>query len=212
MSLSKKAPFLVELDDRTPLRLRPLVESDRDRIRQAYERLSMESRLNRFWEKRDQLSEKRVRDLSDTDDWDHFAWIALHENDDHFPGYGGASCWRDSENPERAEISFTVADEAQRRGVGTLLLSVLWFEAWHRGVREFYGIARRENQALADWFFSLGAEVTEGSRHIEVSLKLRSPEECVSRLEFGLEFSSRRIILADWMQDWLAIVDGKAEG
>jgi len=207
MSLSQKAPVFVELDDGIPLRIRPLMEEDGDRIKDAYERLSEESRLNRFWEKREHISEQRVRDLSRTDDWDHFAWIALHESDDQFPGYGGASCWRDSENPERAEISFTVADEMQRKGIGTLLLSILWFEAWDRGIREFYGIARRENQALVEWFVSLGAEVIPGSRHVEVSLKLQSPDDFVNRIQFGLEFSSRRIILAEWMQVWLAMTD-----
>lgn len=205
MTLSDQAPLRVELDDATPLRLRPIVAADHDRIMKAFEQLSPEGRLNRFWEKRTQLPEKKIKNLSQTDGWNHFAWIALHAEDDEFPGYGGASCWRDFDNPERAEISFTVADKVQRRGIGTLLLSVLWFEAWQLGVKELYGIARRENQALIDWFSSLGADMAVGSRHVEVMVKLTSPSECVERLKYGLEFESHRVILADWMQDWLEI-------
>ncbi|MEM7601108.1 MAG: hypothetical protein AAF357_06790 [Verrucomicrobiota bacterium] len=205
MSLSRKAPFSVQLDDSISIRLRPLVGTDGDRIKRAYQLLSPESRLNRFWDKHELLSDERAEHLTSTDDRNHFAWIVLHGSDDAFPGYGAASCWRDPEDPQRAEISCTIVDEVQRSGIGTLLLSILWFEAWHLGVREFYGIARRENQALVEWFSSLDAQLTFGSRHIEVALPLTSPEECVDRVQYGLEFGARRIILADWMQDWIAM-------
>lgn len=205
MSLSPKAPFAVTLDDGTMVRLRPVKPEDRDRIRRAYERLSPASRRNRFWEERDQLSPERADSLSATDDRNHLAWIALHREDDDFPGYGGASSWRDPDNPERAEISFTVADEKQRSGIGTLLLSILWYEAWQRGIREFHGIARKENFALAEWFSSLGAGVTFGTRHLEVRLDLIAPEALVAQVAYGSRTGSRRVILADWMQDWLAM-------
>lgn len=210
MSLSRKAPFPVQLDDGTIPRLRPVNGGDRERIRRAYELLSPVSRRNRFWEQKDHLSEERADSLSSTDDQDHLAWVALHEADDDFPGYGGASSWRDPQNPARAEISFTVADKMQRSGLGTLL-SILWYEGWQRGIREFHGIGRKENLPLAEWFSSLGAEVSYGVRHLEVRLALISPEELVAQVEYGPRARPRRVILADWMQDWLAIEKGNGK-
>lgn len=208
MQLIEKAPFSVELEDGESVRVRPLVEGDRDRVLKFFEQLSEESRRNRFWESRNQALPKRASDLSKTDYQDHFAWVALHESDDTIPGLGGASCWRDADNPEKAEIGLTVADEVQRKGIGTLLLSLLWFEGWHLGIREFHGIVRNEDRDLSGWFSSLGAEVSAGSRYLEFSLKLTSPEDCIERNRYTISAGARQIILADWMQDWIALSGG----
>ncbi|MEM6916874.1 MAG: GNAT family N-acetyltransferase [Verrucomicrobiota bacterium] len=205
MSLIQRAPFPARLEDGTYLQLRPLVEADRDRVLRFFEQLSEESWRNRFWESRNRSLPQRALDISQTDDRDHFAWVALPESGDSVPGYGGASCWRDRDNPERAEIGLTVADEVQRKGIGTLLLSILWFEAWRCGIREFYGVVKNDNRDLFGWFSSLGAEVTRGSRYLEISLQLTSPEDCIDRIRYTIEAGARQILLADWMQDWIEL-------
>ncbi len=54
-------------------------------------------------------------------------------------------------------MSFTVADEWQHRGLGSLLLAVLWLDAQARGIRALVGHALADNFAATDWFSGLGA-------------------------------------------------------
>ncbi|MEM1443342.1 MAG: GNAT family N-acetyltransferase [Verrucomicrobiota bacterium] len=205
MRLIEIAPFPATLEDGTIVQLRPLVRSDEARVLRFFEGLSDECHRNRFWEKGGKSLPQRALDISNTDESNHFAWVALPERGDVIPGYGGASCWRDAEDPERAEIGLTVADEVQRKGIGTLLLSILWFEAWSRGIREFYGIVKNENRDLFDWFTSLGAEVKRRTRYLEISLELTSPEDCIDRIRYTIEAGASQILLADWMQDWIEL-------
>ncbi|WP_075089762.1 GNAT family N-acetyltransferase [Verrucomicrobium spinosum] len=60
----------------------------------------------------------------------------------------------------RAEISFTVADEVQHRGVGSLLLALLWMRACGAGITEFFGVVLPDNYTVLDWFRALGARMT----------------------------------------------------
>jgi len=203
--LSRAAPFDVELESGLAVRLRPVVPEDSARIDAAYELLSEDSRRNRFWAAPRSLSSSRKRDLTRTDEWDHLAWIALRPEDESFPGYAGASFWRDPLEPGRAELSFTVADAWQRTGLGTLLFSVLWHEGWSLGVRHFHGVCRSGNLAMRAWWRGIGGEVRPARHHCELDFPLESPASFRERVSYEMPPMSRRVEIAEWLEHWSEI-------
>lgn len=209
--LREIAPIEVEVDE-IPVHIRPLEKRDHDRARRAYGMLSEESRMNRFWEKPRELSPSRAESLTNTDNRNHVAWFALpRDEDDPIPGYGAASFWRDEVDGEKAELAFTVGDQWQRRGFATLLFSILWFDGWRTGIRQFDGFCRLKNTAMAGWWESIGGEVQEGPRQFELRFELQEPKQFVETIAFGMPSNSRRVDIAEWMREWLEKIDGETE-
>ncbi len=206
------APFDRRLEDGLKVRLRPIVPEDRERIKRAYEFLSEDSRLNRFWERPARLSEHHAERLSDVDGAGHLAWIALNPEDESFPGFGGASFWREAQEPSRAELSFTVADAWHRRGIATLLFSILWFEGWRSGVRQFTGQCRKNNRAMSTWWREMGGRIREGNRHLDLHLDLANPGVFLERIAFEVRPTYRRIEVAAWLRDWREMVSTGSDG
>ena len=117
------------LRDGTPVIVRPLLEEDRALVAEAYRRLSPEARYQRFWTRTgEMLGDAMLDRLVKQDSVQHMTW-AVVDPARKFPGVGGASWWRNAANPQEAEISAMVLDADQRRGIGTLLLAVMWLSA-----------------------------------------------------------------------------------
>ncbi len=201
--LSRRAPFDAELECGLSVRLRPIVPEDSRRIEAAYALLSEESRRNRFWVTPAALSESRKTSLSTTDECDHVAWIVLDPFDDAFPGYAGASFWRDPGDPSRAEIAFTVTDAWQNHGLATLLFSILFHEGWQLGVRRFHGICRTGHAAMRSWWHGLGGQVVEAGRYCTLEFPLENPAEFVGRVAFEMPPLRRRVDVAEWLARWM---------
>jgi RimJ/RimL family protein N-acetyltransferase len=139
------------LRDGTPVRLRCLVPGDRAALAEAYRRLSPESRFHRFWTRGVEVVGERMLDrVLAQDRWSHLTWAVLDPSRD-FPPLGGASWWREAEDPEQAEISTVVMDEDQGRGIGTLLLAVVWLSAFRVGIERLVGYTHPENLRAARW-------------------------------------------------------------
>ncbi|MGV3661394.1 MAG: GNAT family N-acetyltransferase [Prosthecobacter sp.] len=150
------------LADGTPLLLRSLRPEDRDDVAAAFRRLSPDALYFRFWARFREVNPRLVEQICSPDQKDHVGWAILHETRDDIPCVAGASLWRLKDDPQAAEVSFTVADEFQGRGLGTLLLAVLWEHALSLGIRRMVGYVLRENLVMRAWWSSLGAtEITE---------------------------------------------------
>jgi len=202
MLLRDVAPLKAELGEILTW-LRPLEKSDRDRARRGYAMLSEESRMNRFWEKPRELSHSRAETLTDTDNHNHVAWVALPGDDAEIPAYGAASFWRDEVDPTRAELAFTIGDQWQRNGFATLLFSILWFDGWRTGLRHFEGYCRLGNTAMVAWWESIGGVVEERGRQFELRFEMQKPESFVERIGFGMPKGVKQVEVAEWMQQWL---------
>lgn len=151
-------PLHLQLRDGTPIIARALVPSDRDSLAEAYRRLSGEARYHRFWTHTGEMIGEAMLDrILSQDAMRHVTWTVLDPMRD-FPPLGGASWWRSSNKPHEAEISSIVLDDDQRRGVGTLLLALMWLTAFKAGVRELVGYCLAENRKAAGWMRDCGAE------------------------------------------------------
>jgi hypothetical protein len=204
--LSDRAPFTVTLWDGTGVTLRPIRPGDEERVRQAYARLlSAESRYNRFWQKSGQMSPELAARLTDTDDTDHVAWFALKPGDEDFPGFGAASFWRQADQPDQAEVAFTIADEWQRCGFATLLFSILWFDGWRTGLKRFVGFSRIGNLPMRAFWKAMGGQEALTPNQVELRFDLMHPEEFLEQAPFEMEPGLHRHEVAVWMQEWLAL-------
>jgi acetyltransferase len=146
----------LQLRDGTPVIVRPLLEEDRELAAEAYRRASPEARYQRFWSPTGEMIGSAMLDrLVEQDPTRHMTWALLDPARD-YPGVGGASWWRDDANPAEAEISLIVLDPDQGRGIGTLLLAVIWLSAYRAGIERITGYCLVDNRRAANWMRDCG--------------------------------------------------------
>jgi GNAT superfamily N-acetyltransferase len=139
--------------------LRCLDPSDRDRLSDAYDLLSAESRRRRFFSPPKHLSSRFLDYLTDLDNNDRFAWVAFEPSQPDV-GLGLARWVRSEEDPTRAEPAVAVLDAWQGRGLGTALLLALIETAQRKGITTFVAEVLWENDTILDPLRALGARVS----------------------------------------------------
>jgi len=179
----------VSLRDGTTITVRPIAEDDGDALREAFLTVSEASRYMRFLRSMDRLTESETRYLTHIDYVDHFAWVALVDG----IGIGVARYIRDLDNYETAEAAVIVADAWQRRGVATILLSLLGESAWENGVRHFSALVSAANTVVTDGLKDIGAKLTPDDSTLSMRIDLPLPTEPVgdSRLIRALRAVAR---------------------
>lgn len=160
------------LRDGTPVILRLLLPDDRKRIVEAFKRLSPESTYFRFWTGFRGVNPTFIDRLCEEDQGQHASWIIVIEGNEEVPGVGGGSFWRSDEDQDLAEVSFTVADEFQGQGAGSILLAALWEHARASGIRRFVANILESNEVMLTWWTSLGAASVQHPHGREMTLVL----------------------------------------
>lgn len=108
------------LTDGTLIRIEPLRRGDRAAVTGLFARLSAESRLRRFLSPKSSLSDREVGFLTDVGRAEHTAMTAV---DARGGAVLGIARYVEYEGrPGVADTAVAVADEVQRRGVGTALM------------------------------------------------------------------------------------------
>lgn len=145
------------LHDGTRVIARELVPEDRAALANAYRRLLPASRYNRFWTHGGDVVGEKMLDRVLRQDLDsHISWAVLDPSRE-FPPMGAASWWRDHASSVEAEFSAVVLDDDHGRGIGTLLLAILWCLARRAGIQSLVGYALTENRQAANWMRDTGA-------------------------------------------------------
>lgn len=168
VSFDPQLELHTRLEDGTPLCVRSLQPSDRDSVTAAFRHLSPDALYFRFWSRFREVNPRLIEQICSPDQKDHAGWVVLHETRLDIPCLAGASLWRLKDDPQAAEVSFTVADEYHGHGLGTVLLAVLWEHALSLGIQRLVGYMLRENLAMRAWWSALGATETvevETRRH-----------------------------------------------
>ena len=149
------------LRDGGSVRVRAVRPDDRERLIETVARLSEHSLYMRFFTAKRSLTEKELDFFTELDFVNHVGLaVTLREADnEQIIGIGryivGDGPW----DRPRAEAAFTVVDEHQGRGIGTLLLEHLAILARDRGVREFDADVLGENKAMLSVFLRSGLPV-----------------------------------------------------
>jgi len=137
-------PVPVTLGDGTALRLRPVLPADQWRLLEADELVSAKTRYRRFFSLTG-ITPATARYLTEVDYIDHFVWVAIDGED---IGVGGASYIRSTSDPSVADISFSIMDDYQGRGLGSLLMGALAVAARRHGISRFSADVLSENAPM----------------------------------------------------------------
>jgi RimJ/RimL family protein N-acetyltransferase len=140
----------ITLPDGGVMRLRLVRPEDRDGIIQAFERLSAETRVQRWFYPKMRLSEDEVEALISPADDHHGAItaIALDAEGNEDSGIGMARFVRSKDSPDAAEIAITLVDDWQGLGIGRILLHRLLAMIGERGIRFVDGRLQAENRRM----------------------------------------------------------------
>lgn len=124
------------LVDGTGIVLRPLLVEDREELEEGFERLSPESRYQRFMTSMDSLPAHYVDYLTNVNYAQDFAVVAGIEDPVRFElqGLGIARFITLDEPQNEAELAITISDEAQGRGLGMVFMEILLRAAQERGL------------------------------------------------------------------------------
>jgi acetyltransferase len=148
--------------------IRPLRLQDAGAFRAFVERLSPESRYERFQYVVKEVSPALLRLLVEADPRKHVALVALHQGE----VVGEARYVRDGDG---AEFALAVADGWRRRGVGKRLLQALTAAARRDGLKRLDGEVLAWNQAMLGFVEQAGFRVRshpEDARLLRIELAL----------------------------------------
>lgn len=163
--------------------MRPIEPSDKDALRDAFERLSLRSRYERFFSPMDHLSPTMLRYLTEVDHHDHEALVACDPESDQLIG---VARYVREEDPTKAEAAITVADDWHGRGLGTALLSELAERARQEGVEKFTAFVLAKNDDMIDMLFRLGPAKVVDRQSGVVQIEAELPPAGVSAQLRGL--------------------------
>jgi RimJ/RimL family protein N-acetyltransferase len=169
------------LDGETVLDVRPMTRADRDRQAELFARLSPESRFHRFFTAKPELSRRELDHLSEVGHVGHIAFAAVDPCDGSIVGV--ARYIEHGNADPTAELAVEVADDFQRRGIGTALCARVIESARCNGFTRLTATALWENQPARALMRCLGFHaIRSQGREIEFELML-APQANVSNLE-----------------------------
>ena len=152
----------VRLRDGSEVGVRPIEPDDKERLRDGFAAMSMESRYQRFLTPLDSMSDSMLRYLTEVDHHDHEALVAFEPGSGR--GIGVARYVRDTNDPASAEAAVTVADDWHGRGLGSALLREIAEHARGEGIERFTAYVLARNEDMIDILFRLGpAKVVDRS-------------------------------------------------
>lgn len=155
------------LRDGGSITLRALRADDRARLTEHFDRMSPESVYFRFFRVARRLSDKELRAFTEMDFIRNAGLVATigRGEEERIVGVGRYSVVDESLiPPRRAEVAFSVTDDHQGRGIGTLLLEHLAEIARANGVEEFEADVLGENNRMLKAFASSGFTVMRSVR------------------------------------------------
>ena len=161
------------LDDSTVV-VRPIEAGDKDALAGLFERLSEQSRYQRFLTSVTELSAAEVRYLTEVDHHDHEALVAFGPSSEFAVG---VARFVRLDDPSRAEAAVTVIDEWQGRGLGTSLTQLIAERARAEGVELFEALLLADNEQMHDVLSSLGPSHVISRDAGTVKVEVEIPEE-----------------------------------
>ena len=129
--------MLKRLPDGAPILIRPIRADDKRMLEDGLRQLSPESVHRRFLTPKRSFSRTELRYLTEVDGRDHVALVAEYAGQPARRLIAVGRFVRLHSDPEAAEVAIVVADDWQRRGVGTAMSELLAAEARAVGVRHF---------------------------------------------------------------------------
>jgi GNAT superfamily N-acetyltransferase len=134
------------LSDGQLMWIRPILPGDAWRLQEGVRQLSAETIQRRFLGAKPHFSPRELRYLTEVDQVDHIALVAVTVATGHLVAV--ARCVRLPDDPVTAEWAIVVADHLHRKGLGTHLVRALAEVAMTQGIHRFTGTVAGENRAV----------------------------------------------------------------
>jgi len=190
-----------ELSDGSEVEIRPITPDDRAGLTAGFERLSELSRYRRFLSPTSHLSAGQLAYLTDVDHHDHEALVAIDPSSRD--GLAVARYVRSTQNPGEAEFAVAVADDWQRRGLGTALLRQLAARARAEGITRFTGFVLEDNQPMRGLLQSLGEVQQRDTKDGTLEVWLDIPQDPLREEHERRLASWMRAAAAGWLESRL---------
>jgi acetyl coenzyme A synthetase (ADP forming)-like protein len=170
----------VALRDGSTVHVRPITTTDEDGLRQFFVSLSPEARTLRFFSGGVNLAAAASRD-SQVDYVDTFGLVATTGHDGRIVGHASYAIVE----PGRAEVAFTIADDYQGRGLGTLFLGQLAEAATANGISQFCAVVLPSNYHMLKVFHDSGfpIEMRSDPNEIHVEFPTSLTPDAIEKFE-----------------------------
>jgi RimJ/RimL family protein N-acetyltransferase len=174
--MPEAAPYsaIEVLHDGSRVEIRALRPDDRAAILAAVGHTSERSLYRRFFAARRTFTEREIAFFLNVDFTSHVALVAVVKHDDGGEEIVGGGRYVMLQ-PGRAEAAFTVVDQYQGRGLGTVLLRHLAAIAGGAGIHEFVAEVLPDNTPMLELFENSGFSLTSRREPgvVHVTLRLR---------------------------------------
>jgi RimJ/RimL family protein N-acetyltransferase len=144
----------VTLSDGTRVRMRAIRPEDAPRLVALYDRLSQDTRYQRFFSVMRRLPPDWAQFLASVDYARRFALVAEVPGDPDT--LIAVARYEPAGEPDTVEVAFVVQDEWQNRGLGTRLFRELLVAAEANGIRRFRAWVLAENRRMLALIGELG--------------------------------------------------------
>jgi GNAT superfamily N-acetyltransferase len=162
------------LRDGTPLTIRSVRPDDRERMREAYRRLSPEAIYLRLFAPKKDLAESELTRLIEVDFDREVALVATIGAGTQESVIGGGRYVSANNDSRAAEVAFTVDGRYRGQGIASRLLQHLAAIARSRGITRFEAEVLAENRPMLAVFARSGLAMERrregGVVHVELSL------------------------------------------
>lgn len=167
----------IVLQNGDSLLLRAINPNDKQRLADAFHRLSGKSIYFRFFSSKRKLTKKELKYFTEIDFEHHIAIVATIIDDyqeEEIIGIGRYVELEEKGLEKVAEIAFAVDDAHQHLGVGTILFEHIVTIAQNNGISRLNADVLLENKNMLDIFkysgFKLNITIDHGVMHIEFNI------------------------------------------
>jgi len=129
--------------------IRPISPDDKIPLQVGLQMLSPESIRQRFFSPKKGFSPEELKFLTEVDQDNHLAYVAVHNCEGKQLPAGVIRAIRKKDDNQMAEIGITIVDCYQGKGLGTRLLSAIATRAKEVGITTLYGDYHTSNLKMA---------------------------------------------------------------
>ncbi|WP_291080036.1 bifunctional GNAT family N-acetyltransferase/acetate--CoA ligase family protein [Dietzia sp. UBA5065] len=169
--------------DGRAVRIRPILPTDSDKIAHFHSSLSERTRYLRYFGSHDVLSDRELRRMTHVDYRDRMAFVAELGAE-----IIGMAIYERLPDSTFAEVAFTISDQHQGRGLGSIFLEHLAGSAAECGIDHFEAEVLSENRSMIQVFRRAGYEISrsfDGSTlHLEFAI---DPTEALTNVRNSRE-------------------------
>lgn len=119
--------------------IRPILAEDKIPLQVGLKMLSPESIRQRFFINKKEFTEEELKFLTEVDQVNHLAYVAVHHKDGAQLPAGVIRAIKNSDRPTYAEIGIVIVDRYQTMGLGRKLFEEIAAQAVAVGITHFYG-------------------------------------------------------------------------